>query len=220
MRAIFCEISVKQPYTLQKHIYPKSLMMLNIILFGAPGTGKGTQSPLLVEKYNLVHISTGDLFRYEISQQTPLGLEAKSFMDAGKLVPDQVTLGLFRNKLDKHPNAKGFIFDGFPRTVAQAEALDILLKEKNMPLDAFVELSATNQELMKRLLGRGATSGRPDDSNPAVIQKRLDVYQSETSPVAAYYRQQNKSFAVDGIGTIEEVFNSICHVLDNLDHNN
>ncbi len=190
--------------------------MLNIILFGAPGTGKGTQSPLLVEKYDMVHISTGDLFRQEISQQSPLGLKAKTFMDAGQLVPDEVTLGLFRNKLEAHPNAKGFIFDGFPRTVAQAEALDILLKEKQMQLAAFVQLSATDEELIKRLLNRGAKSGRPDDSNRQVIQKRLEVYQAETSPVAAYYEQQDKNFAVNGLGTIAEVFARIAAVLDNL----
>jgi adenylate kinase len=190
--------------------------MLNIILFGAPGTGKGTQSPLLVEKYGLIHISTGDLFRYEISQKTKLGLEAKSFMDAGRLVPDEVTLGLFQNKLEAHPKAKGFIFDGFPRTVAQAEALDKLLTDKNMPLNAFVELAVPENLLIDRLLGRGEKSGRADDSNELVIKKRLAVYQQETAVVANYYQQKNKAHQINGVGSVQDIFERLCDILETL----
>ena len=194
--------------------------MLNIILFGAPGTGKGTQSPLLVEKYGLVHISTGDLFRYEISQQTQLGLQAKRYMDKGQLVPDEVTLGLFKNKLEAHPNAKGFIFDGFPRTAAQAEALDNLLEQKKMPLNAFIELAVPDELLIERLLGRGANSGRADDSNEKVIKNRLSVYQQETAIVAAYYTNKNKSYQINGVGIIAEIFERISLIMNQLEQKN
>lgn len=188
--------------------------MLNLILFGAPGSGKGTQSPLLVEKYGLVHISTGDLFRYEISNNTTLGQEAKSYMNKGQLVPDSVTIGMLRNKVEKHPDAKGFIFDGFPRTVAQATALDAMLAEKGTSIDLLLEMEITDEIIIHRILERGKTSGRADDLDEATIQARLQAYRNETVPVAAHYAQQQKAHKVDGIGTIEEIFSRLCTVID------
>lgn len=179
--------------------------MLNLILFGAPGSGKGTQAPILVEKYGLVHISTGDLFRYEMQNNTPLGLEAKSYMNQGALVPDSVTIGMLRNKVLAHPEAKGFIFDGFPRTVPQAQALDTLLTELNTGIKVLLAMEVADDLLIDRLLGRGKTSGRADDQNVDTIKKRLNTYRSETVPVADYYAQFGKTKIVDGVGTVEEI---------------
>lgn len=188
--------------------------MLNLVLFGPPGAGKGTQSEKLIEKYNLVHLSTGDILRSEITQGTSLGMEAKKLMDQGVLVPDEVVIGMISNKLDSNKAAKGFIFDGFPRTVAQAEALDELLKSKSSAISGMVALVVNSDELEKRLLNRGKASGRPDDANPEVIRKRIVEYNSKTAPVANYYKDQNKFTSINGIGTIDEIFDSICKVVD------
>ena len=187
--------------------------MLNLVLFGPPGAGKGTQSQKLIEKYQLVHLSTGDILRGEISQGTALGLEAKKLMDDGKLVPDEVVIGMINNKLDTNPDAKGFIFDGFPRTVAQAEALDNLLQAKSTQISGMIALNVDEEELEKRLLLRGKESGRADDANPEVIRKRIAEYNAKTTPVANYYQAQGKLQSIDGIGSIDDIFANICNVI-------
>ena len=179
--------------------------MLNIILFGPPGAGKGTQSAYLVEHYGLVHLSTGDIFRANIKGGTELGQLAQSYMNQGQLVPDDVTIRMLESEVDKHQQAKGFIFDGFPRTTAQAEALDVFLNGRETPVSCMLALDVAEEELKTRLLARAETSGRPDDADPAVIQKRIDVYNAETAPVASHYAAQGKFTGVDGIGTIEEI---------------
>ena len=190
--------------------------MLNIVLFGPPGAGKGTQSEKLIAKYQLVHLSTGDIFRANIKGATELGTLAKSYMDKGQLVPDEVTIRMLESEVNKNPSAKGFIFDGFPRTKAQAEALDNLLKTKSATINLMLALEVEEAELRKRLLLRGANSGRPDDQNPEVIQKRIDVYNSETSPVKDYYTAQGKYKGINGIGEIEEIFNSLSEEIDSV----
>lgn len=179
--------------------------MLNIVLFGPPGAGKGTQSQFLVEAYGLIHLSTGDIFRANIQGGTELGKLAQSFMNQGKLVPDDVTIRMLESEVDKHEDARGFIFDGFPRTTAQAVALDDFLNGRGTPVTCMLALDVEENELKSRLLARAATSGRPDDANPSVIQKRIDVYNAETAPVASHYAAQGKFTGVDGIGTIEEI---------------
>jgi adenylate kinase len=188
--------------------------MFNLVLFGPPGSGKGTQSDKLVEKYKLVHLSTGNLLREEIAQQTPLGMEAKHFMDKGQLVPDEVVIGMVDNYFDKHKGAKGFLFDGFPRTVAQARALDNLLDLKMTSISAVVALEVTEEELVKRLLNRGKTSGRSDDTNEEVIRKRYAVYLKETAPVAEHYKKFKKFESVRGEGSVDEIFNAVCKAVD------
>ena len=188
--------------------------MLNIVLFGPPGAGKGTQSEKLIAKYQLVHLSTGDIFRANIKGETALGTLAKSYMDKGQLVPDAVTISMLEAEVNKNPNAKGFIFDGFPRTKAQAEALDTLLKAKKTSITLMLALEVQEDELRKRLLLRGQNSGRPDDQNPEVIQKRIDVYNNETFPVKDFYTAQGKYKGVHGIGEIDEIFNALCAVID------
>lgn len=188
--------------------------MLNLILFGAPGSGKGTQSPMLVERYGIVHISTGDLFRYEMGNNTPLGLKAKEYTSKGELVPDEITIGMLRNKVESLPDAKGFIFDGFPRTVPQAIALDAFLAEKGTSVSLLVALDVDNEELVTRLLGRGATSGRADDLDENIIRNRLNVYQNETAIVAEHYAKSNKSVFLNGVGTVEEVFGRLTNAID------
>ncbi|MEO7213409.1 adenylate kinase [Mucilaginibacter sp.] len=188
--------------------------MLNLVLFGPPGAGKGTQSQNLIEKYGLIHLSTGDLLRGEITQGTTLGLEAKKLMDEGLLVPDAVVIGMISNKLDANKEAKGFIFDGFPRTVAQAEALDSLLESKSSAISGMIALQVNDEELEQRLLLRGKDSGRPDDANPEIIRKRIKEYNDKTAPVAGYYLEQNKFTAINGIGSIPEIFESITKVVD------
>ena len=190
--------------------------MLNLVLFGAPGSGKGTQSKKLIEKYQLIHLSTGDILRSEIAQGTELGLEAKKLMDDGKLVPDAVVNGMISNKLDANKDAKGFIFDGFPRTTAQAEALDQLLASKNESISTMVMLKVDDEELMHRLLLRGKDSGRPDDANPEVIKKRLDEYHNKTEIVALFYKDQHKLKKINGIGEVNDVFDSLVKVVDGL----
>lgn len=184
--------------------------MLNLVLFGPPGAGKGTQSEKLIAKYQLVHLSTGDILRGEIKKQSPLGLEAKKLMDAGVLVPDEVVIGMIGIKLDENKDAKGFIFDGFPRTTAQAQALDKLLEEKNTSVTMMLALEVNNDELTKRLLIRGKDSGRADDSNESIIRNRIAEYNNKTAPLKEYYTAQNKFFAVNGIGSIDEIFASLC----------
>lgn len=179
--------------------------MLNIVLFGPPGAGKGTQSERLVEKYQLIHLSTGDIFRSNIKQKTPLGVEAKSYMDQGNLVPDDLTIKMLRQEVEQHPAAEGFIFDGFPRTTAQAEALDLFLAEKETEITVMLALEVEEDELRDRLLKRAETSGRSDDADPKVIQKRIDVYQAETAPVKEYYRQKGKLKEIDGQGSIDTI---------------
>lgn len=188
--------------------------MFNLILFGPPGSGKGTQSEKLIAKYGLKHLSTGDLLRSEITAQTPLGLEAKSFMDKGQLVPDEVVIGMISSALDSNPNAKGFLFDGFPRTEAQAEALDRLLKLKKTAIHLMLALDVAETELIKRLLGRGKTSGRSDDTNEEVIKARIAEYHKKTTPVADYYTKFDKVKHIKGEGTVDEIFEAISKEID------
>ena len=188
--------------------------MLNIVLFGPPGAGKGTQSEKLIAKYQLVHLSTGDILRSEIAAGTQLGLEAQMLMNAGVLVPDEVVIGMISSKLDKNPGAKGFIFDGFPRTEAQAEALDSLLFEKHTSITMMLALEVSDAELTKRLLMRGMESGRPDDQNEGVIRNRIQEYNNKTAPLKTYYTSQGKFRPVNGMGTVEQIFTNLCTVID------
>ncbi|MES2428777.1 MAG: adenylate kinase [Bacteroidota bacterium] len=187
--------------------------MLNLVLFGPPGAGKGTQSQKLIEKHGLIHLSTGDLLRGEISQGTELGLEAKKLMDEGLLVPDAVVIGMISNKLDANKDAEGFIFDGFPRTVAQAQALDELLTSKKSAISGMIALEVNDDELEHRLLLRGKESGRPDDANPEIIRKRIKEYNDKTAPVAGFYKDQHKFKSINGIGSIAEIFGAIDTVI-------
>jgi adenylate kinase len=187
--------------------------MFNLILFGPPGSGKGTQSEKLIAKYNFKHLSTGDLLRNEISKKTPLGIEAKKFMDKGQLVPDEVVIGMISSALDNNPNVVGFLFDGFPRTAAQAEALDKLLELKHQGINVMLALDVSEEELVKRLQKRGETSGRTDD-NQQVIRTRILEYNKKTSPVADYYRKSKKAVMVKGEGTIEEIFKGLTKEID------
>jgi adenylate kinase len=188
--------------------------MFNLILFGPPGSGKGTQSDKLVAKYGLIHLSTGNLLREEISQKTPLGLEAKNFMDKGQLVPDEVVIGMIDSSLEHHKDATGFLFDGFPRNVAQAQALDKLLELKKTEINLMLALEVSEEELVKRLLNRGKTSGRSDDNDELVIRKRFAVYSNDTTPVAEHYKKARKFQSVKGEGTVDEIFSSICEIID------
>ena len=191
-------------------IFPLYLnCMFNLILFGPPGSGKGTQSEKIVEKFGLIHLSTGNLLRQEISEKTPLGQEAKNFIDKGQLVPDEVVIGMVDSYMEKHPEAKGFLFDGFPRTVAQAEALDRLLSLRKTAICKVIALDVSEEELIRRLLRRGETSGRTDDTDELVIRKRFAVYTNETEPVAHYYQQKGKLERIKGEGTIDDIFTSI-----------
>ncbi len=190
--------------------------MINIVLFGKPGAGKGTQAEFLKEKYNLTHLSTGDIFRYNIKNETELGKLAKTFMDKGDLVPDEVTIKMLQSEVDNNPKSAGFLFDGFPRTIAQAEALDAFLKTKKQTITATVALEANDEILVQRLLERGKTSGRPDDQDEEKIRNRYDEYNQKTAPLMNFYKAQDKFHAVDGIGSIEEVTVRLSKVIDNL----
>ena len=185
--------------------------MLNIVLFGPPGSGKGTQAMKLRDAHSLMHISTGDIFRNEIKNETPLGLEAKKYLDAGQLVPDEVTIKMLASFVEKnmHGNSRGIIFDGFPRTVTQAEALDKFLEEKKMPVMKVLALEVDDEELIKRILLRGKDSGRSDDSDTAVIRKRIEVYNNQTAPLKQYYKKQGKFVSLKGVGSVEEIFSSL-----------
>jgi len=190
--------------------------MLNIVLFGPPGAGKGTQSQRLVDKYGLIHLSTGDVFRKNIKGETELGVLAKSYMDKGQLVPDDVTIDLLKSEVLKYDNPKGFIFDGFPRTNAQAQALDDFLAEINSSIVQMISLDVEEGELKLRLANRAKESGRVDDANPEVIQKRINVYRAETAPVKDFYAEQNKWMMVDGVGSIEDITERLFKAIDSL----
>jgi len=188
--------------------------MLNIVLFGPPGAGKGTQSEKLIEKYNLNHISTGDLFRQHLSEGSELGQLARKYMDEGRLVPDEVVIGMVEDKIKSTKDAEGFIFDGFPRTVAQAKALDDLLEKNSMEISGMIALEVPEDVLKERIRGRGKTSGRVDDQDEEKINTRIQVYLDETLPVADYYKGQGKLSNVDGVGEIEAIFEKITKVID------
>jgi adenylate kinase len=190
--------------------------MYNLILFGSPGSGKGTQSQKIAEKYGLVHLSTGDLLRKEIAQKTHLGIEAKKLIDMGQLVPDEIVVSLIDNCIERNKQAKGFLFDGFPRTLNQAKALDKLLTLKKSEIKSVLALEADDDILVERLLNRGKTSGRSDDMNEEVIRNRFTVYHRETEPVANYYKEQNKFKPILGIGTIEETFDALCKEIEQI----
>lgn len=190
--------------------------MLNLVLFGPPGAGKGTQSNLLIKRYNLVHLSTGDILREEIEIGTALGLEAKSLMDKGDLVPDEVVISMISSKLDNNPSVNGFIFDGFPRTVAQATALDNLLVKKETTIAAMLSLKVTDMELIRRLLERGKNSGRSDDQNEEIIANRIREYNNKTAPLKEFYASQNKLSEIEGIGSIEDIAHKLNEVIDTL----
>lgn len=188
--------------------------MLNIVLFGPPGAGKGTQAEKLVEKYNLVHLSTGDIFRANIKGETKLGVLAKSYMDGGNLVPDEVTIKMLEAEVNKNPEATGFIFDGFPRTTIQAEALTSFLKEKGTDISVMLALAVDEQELINRLLLRGKDSGRADDQDESIIANRIKVYNEQTAVVADFYAAQNRFQKIDGVGSIDEIFSRLCTAID------
>ncbi len=188
--------------------------MINVVLFGPPGAGKGTQAEFLKEKYQLVHISTGDVFRFNIKNATELGVLAKSYIDKGQLVPDEVTIDMLNAEVDKNSDAKGFIFDGFPRTEAQANALGKLLVSKQTDVTAMVALEVEDEVLVKRLLERGKTSGRADDADESVIRNRIKVYYAETAILKGYYEKQSKYYGIDGVGSIPEITERISAVLD------
>lgn len=188
--------------------------MFNLILFGPPGSGKGTQSEKLIEKYKFKHLSTGDLLRSEIAQQTPLGMEAKSLMDKGQLVPDEVVIGMISTALDANKGVNGFLFDGFPRTTAQAEALDKLLDFNKTSIGVVLFLQVPQEELISRMVNRAKTSGRSDDADENVQRKRLEVYTRDTLPVASHYRKSDKVVEIEGVGTVDDIFQLLCAEID------
>jgi adenylate kinase len=190
--------------------------MLNIVLFGPPGAGKGTQSELIIKKHGLVHFSTGDILRGELAANTPLGVEAKKFMEQGALVPDSVVIGMIGNKIEANKTAKGLIFDGFPRTTAQAAALDVIMAEKGLKISGMIALEVGEDELITRLLERGKVSGRADDQDRNIIANRIAVYNKETFPVKDFYEAQGKYKGVYGIGEIEEIFSKISLAIEAL----
>ncbi|WP_159800506.1 adenylate kinase [Flavobacterium sp. MK4S-17] len=190
--------------------------MINIVLFGKPGAGKGTQAEFLKTKYNLTHISTGDVFRYNLKNDTELGKQARAYMDRGDLVPDELTIKMLQDEVEKHPDTAGFLFDGFPRTIAQAQALDAFLKSKGWQVTATIALEADDEVLVQRLLERGKTSGRADDQDETLIRNRYQEYNEKTAPLMDYYRAQDKFYAVNGIGSIAEITERLSLVIDKL----
>ncbi len=192
--------------------------MLNIVLFGPPGSGKGTQAAKLVEKYGLIHLSTGDIFRANIKGETELGKLAKSYMDKGQLVPDEVTIGMLESEASKHQDVKGFIFDGFPRTIQQAEALDKYLAGRGTAITVMLSLEVPDEELLKRLLLRGKDSGRADDQDPAIVNNRIGVYHRDTAPAKIFYTAQGKYKGVNGVGDIEAIFQLLVNAISNGSH--
>ena len=209
----FDEIARNLPQVYQLHT---SLTMTNLVLFGKPGAGKGTQAAFLKDKYNLVHISTGDIFRYNIKNETKLGKLAQSYMDKGDLVPDEVTIQMLQEEVEKNPNAEGFIFDGFPRTIAQAEALDAFLSSKGMRIHGTLALEADDEALIKRLVERGKVSGRTDDQDEEKIRNRFTEYNEKTAPLIAFYQAQGKYHPINGIGTIEEITTRLSETIDKI----
>jgi adenylate kinase len=197
-------------------ILQKTKKMTNIVLFGPPGAGKGTQAEVLKVKYQLVHISTGDVFRYNIKNQTELGALAKSYLDKGHLVPDRVTIKMLNAEVEKNPEANGFVFDGFPRTAAQAEALAILMEEKSSQINAMVALEVDDEVLVGRLLERGKTSGRADDADEAIIRERVAEYYRKTDILKDFYKGKDRYFGVNGVGTIQEITARLSEVFDRL----
>ncbi len=189
--------------------------MINIVLFGKPGAGKGTQAEILKEKYNLTHISTGDVFRYNLKNNTELGKLAKTYIDKGNLVPDEVTIKMLRDEVEKNADTKGFLFDGFPRNIAQAEALDEFLASKKWKVTATVALEADDDVLVQRILERGKISGRPDDQDETALRNRYVVYNAETAPLISFYKNQAKFYPVNGIGSIAEITERLTAVIDN-----
>lgn len=191
--------------------------MINIVLFGPPGAGKGTQSATLTEKYNLHHLSTGDIFRYNIKNNTELGITAKTYIDKGELVPDAITIGMLKAEMEKViSEAKGFIFDGFPRTIPQAEALDKMLAEYGQSVNVMIALDVPEKELVNRLLLRGKDSGRSDDTDENIISNRIKVYNEQTAVAANYYDKQNKFYKINGVGAIDEIFGRITAVIEKI----
>lgn len=188
--------------------------MLNIVLFGPPGAGKGTQAEKLIAKYQLCHLSTGDIFRANIKGETELGKLAKSYMDKGELVPDQVTISMLEAEVDKNPSAKGFIFDGFPRTTPQAKALEAFLTSKGTSISVMLALDVKEEELIKRLLLRGADSGRADDKDESIIANRIKVYNEQTAVVADFYAAEGKFEKINGVGDIEQIFTRLCEAIE------
>lgn len=189
--------------------------MLNIVLFGPPGAGKGTQAMYLKKNFKLIHLSTGDLLRSQIASETELGLQAKTFIDRGELVPDALVIGMIKTKLNQCANIRGFIFDGFPRTVDQAIALDELLNNNNTPVNGMLALEVDKQELIDRLLERGKTSGRSDDADVSIIENRIKTYNEKTAPLIDYYSKQNKFHSINGMGTVEEIATRLNEVTEN-----
>lgn len=188
--------------------------MFNLILFGPPGSGKGTQSEKLIEKYKFKHLSTGDLLRSEIAQQTPLGMEAKSLMDKGQLVPDEVVIGMISTALDANKGVNGFLFDGFPRTTAQAEALDKLLDFNKTSIGVVLFLQVPQEELISRMVNRAKTSGRSDDADENVQRNRLAIYSRDTLPVASHYQKSDKVVEIEGVGSVDDIFRLLCTEID------
>ena len=209
----FDEIARNLPQVYQLNT---SLTMTNLVLFGKPGAGKGTQAAFLKDKYNLVHISTGDIFRHNIKNETKLGKLAQSYMDKGDLVPDEVTIQMLQEEVEKNPNAEGFIFDGFPRTIAQAEALDAFLESKGMRIHGTLALEADDEVLIKRLVERGKVSGRTDDQDEEKIRNRFTEYNEKTAPLIAFYQAQGKYHPINGIGTIEEITTRLSETIDKI----
>jgi len=209
----FDEIARNLPQVYQLNT---SLTMTNLVLFGKPGAGKGTQAAFLKDKYNLVHISTGDIFRHNIKNETKLGKLAQSYMDKGDLVPDEVTIQMLQEEVEKNPNAEGFIFDGFPRTIAQAEALDAFLDSKGMRIHGTLALEADDEVLIKRLVERGKVSGRTDDQDEEKIRNRFIEYNEKTAPLITFYQTQGKYHTINGIGTIEEITTRLSETIDKI----
>ncbi|MCF6333002.1 MAG: adenylate kinase [Draconibacterium sp.] len=190
--------------------------MLNLVLFGPPGAGKGTQAEFLIKSFGLDHLSTGDLLRSEFAAGTKLGLEAKSYMEKGELVPDEVVIGMIKSKLESNKDTKGFIFDGFPRTVDQAKALDEVLNENATPISGMLSLEVDKQELINRLLSRGKVSGRADDQDQSIIENRINVYNEKTLPLIEYYKPQGKHFGINGMGSIEDIAGKLIGIVEKL----
>ncbi|MGY6561589.1 MAG: adenylate kinase [Luteibaculaceae bacterium] len=190
--------------------------MLNLILFGPPGAGKGTQSENLIEKYQLVHLSTGDMLRAEIKKESELGLKAQTIMAKGELVPDEVVIDIIKGKIKENSTAKGFIFDGFPRTIPQAKALDEMLNELNLSISGMIALEVEKEELISRLLSRGKSSGRADDQNREIIENRITEYNNKTAPLKSFYREQGKFYAIQGTGSVNDIFNHLTKTINSL----